>query len=445
MRFRLQLMTIRDDGSERIQLAAERARGCELRPETTGLTLAEGKQILKQVQQVVIDEQGQTCMAQHRHCAICGELLSHKGHHQIKLRTVFGKLQIRSPRLRRCPCSKGEGTKSFSPLARLLPDRSTPERLYLETLFASLLSYGTTTKLLTELLPLEEQLNAMTIRNHLLAVAKRSEAELGTEQVSFIEGCSRDWAKMPIPNGPLTVGIDGGFVRAQRGEGWFEVIAGKSVLEFRRGEAGESKSSKCFGFVQTYDDRPKRRLFELLKSQGMQENQQIVFLSDGGEDVRNLQLYLNPQAEHLLGWFHITMRLTVLRQQALGLNAKEILEAIERIKHYLWHGNVFQALQHIEFLQMDVDCIEDRTAKLEKLEQGVAEFLSYIQNNRAHIPNYGERYRKSGVTQLEHETADTSGGTPPRVRCSRLWSASVAKGAHREGSTASAAFSRTAC
>ena len=66
------------------------------------------------------------------------------------------------------------------------------------------------------------------------------------------------------------------------------------------------------------------------------------------------------------------MRLTVLRQKAVGVNAKEILEKIERIKHYLWHGNVFQALQHIEFLQMDVDCIEDRTAKLEKLEQGVA-------------------------------------------------------------------------
>src|SRR5258706_5801808 len=63
MRFRLQLMTIRDDGSERIQQVAELARGCELRPETTGLTLAEGKQILKQVQQVVIDEQVQTCMA----------------------------------------------------------------------------------------------------------------------------------------------------------------------------------------------------------------------------------------------------------------------------------------------------------------------------------------------------------------------------------------------
>jgi hypothetical protein len=34
------------------------------------------------------------------------------------------------------------------------------------------------------------------------------------------------------------------------------------------------------------------------------------FPSDGGEDVRNVQLYLKPQAEHLLDWFHLTMRLT---------------------------------------------------------------------------------------------------------------------------------------
>jgi hypothetical protein len=33
-------------------------------------------------------------------------------------------------------------------------------------------------------------------------------------------------------------------------------------------------------------------------------NQQGTFLSDGGDTVRDLQLYLNPQAEHLLDWFH---------------------------------------------------------------------------------------------------------------------------------------------
>jgi hypothetical protein len=35
-------------------------------------------------------------------------------------------------------------------------------------------------------------------------------------------------------------------------------------------------------------------------------NQQITFLSDGGDMVRELQLCLNPQAEHLLNWFHVT-------------------------------------------------------------------------------------------------------------------------------------------
>src|SRR5258707_12510125 len=122
MRFRLQLITISDDDSERLHPVAELARGCELRPEATGLTLSEGKQILKQVQQVVIDEQVQTCMAQHRRCAICGELLSHKGHHQIKLRTEFAKLHIRRQRRRRRPCSAGDATKSLTPLARRLAE-----------------------------------------------------------------------------------------------------------------------------------------------------------------------------------------------------------------------------------------------------------------------------------------------------------------------------------
>jgi hypothetical protein len=67
--------------------------------------------------------------------------------------------------------------------------------------------------------------------------------------------------------------------------------------------------------VTSYDTKPKRRLAELLKTQGLQMNQAITFLSDGGDNVRDLQRYLSPLAEHLLDWFHITMRLTVLRQQ----------------------------------------------------------------------------------------------------------------------------------
>jgi hypothetical protein len=39
--------------------------------------------------------------------------------------------------------------------------------------------------------------------------------------------------------------------------------------------------AECFGFVQTYDTKPKQRLLEVLRSQGMAMNQQVTFLTDG--------------------------------------------------------------------------------------------------------------------------------------------------------------------
>ena len=232
---------------------------------------------------------------------------------------------------------------------------------------------------------------------------------MGEEQWSFIDSCPAEWSRLPIPNGPLTVGIDGGYVRAQSKQGWFEVIAGKSLLAFTRGEESERPvSSKCFAVVQTYDQKPKRRLFEVLQSQGHQLNQQITFLSDGGDTVRDLQLYLNPQAEHLLDWFHVTMRLTVMQQTAKSLPETTqdeemtyavrapVTKELERLKWFLWHGNVYQALQVIQSVEGDLEVAmatsSDGTAR--KLLKAVEEFHTYIENNKRFIPNYGERYRR---------------------------------------------------
>jgi Transposase len=64
-------------------------------------------------------------------------------------------------------------------------------------------------------------------------------------------------------------------------------------------------SSKRFGFVQTLDTKPKRRLYEVLHSQGLQMNQEITFLADGNDTLRALQLEMSPQATHILDWFHV--------------------------------------------------------------------------------------------------------------------------------------------
>src|SRR5580704_9044232 len=270
------------------------------------------------------------------------------------------------------------------------------------------MSYGMTSKLLQDVLPIDQPINTFTIRQHVADVAERLEQELGDEQFCFVEGCQRSWDELPSPDGPLTVGIDGGYVRGQHKQGQFEVIAGKSLLAFKRDQEGKQQlSARCFAWVQTYDEKPKRRLFELLQSQGMQPNQQVDFLSDGGEDVRNVQLYLNPQAEHLLDWFHLTMRLTVLNQTAKGLPERigegedqyelrpGVLKDLERIKWYLWHGNVFQALNELQSLEMDLDAaaFESKDENARKLLKGVEELHTYVERNQEFVPNYGERYR----------------------------------------------------
>lgn len=193
------------------------------------------------------------------------------------------------------------------------------------------MSYGLSVKLLAEVLPIDRRLNATTIRNHTQRLGDRLDTELGEEQFMFAESCPRDWAALPRPDMPLTVGIDGAYVHSSEqpvtAKRSFEIIVGKSITD-----AGHSRT---FSSMQDYDKKPKRRLFELLKAQGMQMNQQVTFLSDGGDTVRDLQLYLNPQAEHLLDWFHVTMRLTVMNQVAKGIKNKAIrtesLDTLESI------------------------------------------------------------------------------------------------------------------
>ncbi len=310
-------------------------------------------------------------------------------------KALFGTLHLRSPRWHQCPCQP-QTTRTFSPLAAALSERTTPELRYLESKFAGLVSYGLSAKLLAETLPIGRPLYASAVRLHTQATGERLESELGPEQAMFADGCQLDWDELPRPDLPLTVGLDGGYVHSSqqrsRRDGWFEVIAGKSMPT--------DGPARCFGFVQTYDTKPKRRLFEVLKSQGMQMNQQVTFLTDGGEDVRDLPLYLNPRAEHLIDWFHITMRLTVMSQMIKGLRSREhpelaaeALEELARLKWFLWHGNVFRALQTVDDLQIDLDNTEQPSIEQQKLLKMVTEFGGYIRANSAWIPNYGERFR----------------------------------------------------
>ena len=113
------------------------------------------------------------------------------------------------------------------------------------------------------------------------------------------------------PDARIVIGLDRGYVHNwQNRETNFEVIVGQSVPEDR--------DARYAGLVHRYDRKPKRRLFDVLKSQGPQPNQDVMFLIDGGEAIRALTELATPESEHVFDWFHTAMRVTVLEQYARG-------------------------------------------------------------------------------------------------------------------------------
>jgi hypothetical protein len=253
MHVKLQLVMCTDDGREETVADIVSLKKDSKRIEHLGLTLAEAKQLLKTIQQRLLAQQVDAFLASQAHCQTCGTKLKVKGYHTRLFRTLFGTFKLRSPRLLHCPCYRRK-TTSFRHLSALLTESAAPELLFIETKWASLVSYGLTVDALTDFLPLDATLDVKTVRHDTLKMAERCEAELGEEQWSFIDGCPRDWSDLPIPDGPITVGIDGGYVRDWEAKKRnFEVIVGKSMLAFKRDEAEEIPSSKRFGFVQTID------------------------------------------------------------------------------------------------------------------------------------------------------------------------------------------------
>ena len=71
---------------------------------------------------------------------------------------------------------------------------------------------------------------------------------------------------------------------------------------------------------------------------------------------------LAPRSEHILDWFHITMKLTVISQMCKSLVGAgpnvwlgEVEKDLESLKWHLWNGNVDQALRLIDGLKTMLD------------------------------------------------------------------------------------------
>src|SRR5437870_10223508 len=108
---------------------------------------------------------------------------------------------------------------------------------------------------------------------------------------------------------------------------------------------------------------------------------------------------MSPKATHILDWFHLTMKLTVLGQFGKGLVQCDAVlgeatrDQIECLKWSLWHGQVDKALGKIDDLETAIEPFNQTYAWFPQLVKALSELRTYVVNNRHVIPNYGERYR----------------------------------------------------
>jgi hypothetical protein len=106
-----------------------------LSPDTLGLRLEEANGLVSAVQEAMVDEQVNAALAAQAACPHSGEAHRHKDTRKIVVRSLYGTLHLRSPRWWHCTCRPHEA-RTFSPLACLLPERTTPELAYLEAKFS---------------------------------------------------------------------------------------------------------------------------------------------------------------------------------------------------------------------------------------------------------------------------------------------------------------------
>ena len=108
-----------------------------------GLTLAERRSLLAKVQAELISKQVQWWLLGQAHCRLCGAPLHHKDSRSTVLRTVYGKVIVKSPRLWSCTCEQTTQTsrRVVHPLSKTLTRRVTPELEYLQAKWAAHLPY----------------------------------------------------------------------------------------------------------------------------------------------------------------------------------------------------------------------------------------------------------------------------------------------------------------
>lgn len=115
MKFSVQVIVHPDDDTEASPMVREvfTFDRDDLAPDTLGLQLAEAKDLLAAVQDTVVEQQVNSAVTKQVACPDCGRARRHKDTRTIVVRSLFGALQLASPR-----CTATAATSPPAPSSR---------------------------------------------------------------------------------------------------------------------------------------------------------------------------------------------------------------------------------------------------------------------------------------------------------------------------------------
>src|SRR5260370_42042304 len=134
--------------------------------ETLGVNLTESKGLLVGVQNFVVTQEVGEDLEQRRACPHCRRRYTSKDSGSTSVSTVLGRVEVPNPRWNRCACQT-QGPQTFRPMRTWLNGQTSPEMLYLETKWASLIPFARAADLLKGVLPVGDLVHAEAGRKQL--------------------------------------------------------------------------------------------------------------------------------------------------------------------------------------------------------------------------------------------------------------------------------------
>lgn len=394
MKITVQAVVERDDGSrESVTLyKLNRPRGGA--PNSgLGMFVDESRELCAQLQNVVMREQVNELIESLKRCPSCSRALGQKDHKELVYRTAFGKYRLPSPRLySRCGhCGhQSHPAQTFSPMATALPERTHPQWIWLQTRFASVMSYSLARRFLAPAFDGARNLPVSTIRTNVQRAGARLEAETQSramkmlhERLDFERGDN-----IPDPRCAVhALQIDAGYVRSvpqEQGKGWISVIASKVVRP-------EYKRTHCHAYSIGYEPLQGLRQEAFLASVGVGVEKPVTVLCDGGEDIYAAGS-LGMRSIRVLDWFHIGMRFEHLLLAIRGLRGIDDLErarltrSAQGAKWLLWHGQYERCQQRLVSLRRETGWVGKKFV--------LAKLIMYLEHSRSWLVDYAARRAK---------------------------------------------------